>query len=41
MRTECLRGDIERTSSKLQPLGGQIAVMKDAHLVSLNEYMGA
>jgi hypothetical protein len=36
-----LERDIERTSSKLQLLGGQIADIKDAHLVSMNDYIGA
>jgi len=36
-----LESEIERTASKLQVLGGQIADIKDAPLVSMNDYIGA
>jgi len=36
-----LEESIERSASKLQTLGDQIADIKDSHLVSMNDYIGA
>ena len=32
-----LEAEIERSAARLQDLGGQIAEIKDAHLVSMND----
>jgi hypothetical protein len=36
-----LEAEIERSAARLQDLGDQIAEIKDAHLVSMNDYIGA
>jgi len=36
-----LEAEIERSAARLQDLGSQIAEIKDAHLVSMNDYIGA
>lgn len=36
-----LEAEIERSAARLQDLGGQVAEIKDAHLVSMTDYIGA